>query len=223
MFCPNCGTNLNEGTSFCSKCGTAVTASQHEEQQNTIGLIGFSSKISDPAFASYKKKSVAWAFIFAGILTVIAMIGFPIYGNMSGEIDWPESLFYGIGIGGMFIVIALLQTLKKGLDKTWDGVVEYKDAYTIKERNRNKQTHYHMIYILKIKKDSGGTKKHKWRDIPGVYNYYNIGDKVRHHKGFSYYEKYDKSDDIQIMCAACMCFQDIDKDICPRCKCPILK
>lgn len=159
MFCENCGTELSDNASFCSSCGAATT--QHEELQNTTGLMGFSSKISDPAFASYKKKSVAWAFVFSGILAVIAIVGFPIYGNMSGEIDWPGSLFYGFGIGGMFIVIALLQTLKKGLDKTWDGVVEYKDSYNLKERNRNGQTHYHTIYVLKIKKDSGGTKKHK--------------------------------------------------------------
>lgn len=223
MFCQNCGARLNEGASFCGACGTAENTIQPEEQQNETGLIGFSSKINDPAFASYKRKSVAWAFIFSGILAVIAIAGFPIYGNMSGEIEWPNSLFYGFGIGGMFIVIALLQTLKRGLDKTWDGVVVSKDSYTLKERNRNGQTHYHTIYILKIEKDSGRTKKHKWRDIPGVYDYYNIGDKVRHHKGFSYYEKYNKSDDFQIMCAACMSFQDIGRDICPRCRCPLLK
>lgn len=223
MFCKNCGAEINEGTSFCEKCGTAVAVLSQDEKQGATGLIGFSSKINDPSFASYKKKSVIWAFLFAGILAIIAIIGFPIYGEKSGDIDWPNSLFYGFGIGGMFLMIALLQTLKKRLDKTWDGVVKYKDSYILKERNRNGRTHYHKIYVLKIKKDSGGTKKHKWKDTPGLYNYYNLGDKVRHHKGFSYYEKYDKSGDAQIMCAACMSFENIDKDICPRCKCPLLK
>ena len=222
MFCQNCGMQLNEDVSFCGKC-SRTAGSQLKETPCTTGLVGFSSKISDPAFASYKKKSVTWAFLFAGILAVIAMVGFPIYGNLSGEIDWLGSLFYGLGIGGMFFMIALLQTMRKGFDKTWDGVVEYKDSYTLKERNRNGQTHYHKIYIIKIKKSSGRTKKHKWRDIPGVFDYYNVGDKVRHHKGFSYYEKYDKSNDTQIMCTACMSFQDKEKDICPRCKCPLLK
>lgn len=223
MFCQNCGTKLNEGASFCEKCGEAVAPLSQESQPRANGLMGFSSKISDPAFVSYKKKSVAWAFIFAGILAIIAIFAFPIYGNKSGEIEWPNSLFYGIGIGGMFLLIATLQTLKKGIDKTWDGEVIYKDAYTVRERNDNGSLHYHKMYVMKIRKDSGGTKKHKWRDIPGVYDYYNVGDRVRHHKGFSYYEKYDKSNDNQIMCAACMSFIDIDKDICPRCKCPLLK
>ena len=223
MFCSNCGAELNGGASFCGGCGTAVNLSPIESHHNSGKLIGFSEKINHPAFKEYKKKSVIWSFLFAGILFVIAVIGIPIYGNASGDIEWPGSLLYGVGIGCMFLVIAFLQTLKRGLDSTWDGVVEYKDSYTLKERSRNGYIHYHTVYILKIKKDTGGTKKHKWRDVPGVYGYYNTGDRVRHHKGFSYYEKYDKSSDTRIMCAACMSFQDIDSDICQRCKCPLLK
>ena len=221
MICQKCKAELKDGSGFCSQCGTTVPASQ--PSAGTGELIGFSQKISDPAFESYRKKSIAWSIIFSLILFIIAVFGFPIYGKASGEIDWPNSLFYGLGIGGMFIVIALLQTAKRTLDKTWDGEVVFKDSYTIKERSQKGPVHYHRVYVLKIKKDTGGTKKHKWRDIPGVYNYYSLGDRVRHHRGFQYYEKYDKSKDSQIMCAACMSFQDIDKDVCPRCKCPLLK
>lgn len=221
MFCQNCGAKIEEGTSFCNMCGNAVVSSQKEDKQNS--LIGFSTKINDPAFESYKKKSIAWSFIFSGILAIIAIIAFPIYGNASGDIDWPYSLLYGFGIGGMFVMIALLQTLKKKFEKTFDGVVTYKDSYILRKRSRNGHVDYSTIYIIKVKKDSGGVKKHKWRNIPGPYNYYNVGDRVRHHKGFYYYEKYDKSKDTQIMCAACMSFHDINKDICPKCKCPLLK
>lgn len=223
MFCQNCGAILSEGASFCGTCGTASASSCHEEMRNGAGLIGFSPKISDPAFKSYQKKSVAWSLIFSGTLAIIAVIGFPIYGNISGDIEWPGSLFYGFGIGGMFIAIALMQTVKKALDKTWDGEVISKDIYIIKERDRNGFVHHRKIYVIKIRKDSGGIKKHKWRNTPGLYDYYNTGDRVRHHKGFLYYEKYDKSGDGQIMCAACLSIQDISKDICPRCKCPLLK
>ncbi len=223
MFCKNCGADIYEGSSFCGSCGMTVSNPFREERYNESGLIGFSPKIGDPAFKAYKKKSAAWSLIFTGILAVIAVVGFPIYGNLSGELDWPGSLFYGFAIGGMFILIALLQTLKRILDKTWDGVVTYKDSYTIKQRDRNGHMHHHTYYILKIKKDSGGTKKHKWKDIPGLSGYLNIGDRVRHHKGLSYYEKYDKSKDTRIMCVACMSFPDIKMDICPSCKCPLLK
>lgn len=222
MLCPNCGNEVSVNNSTCLYC-EAVTPGEMVPSNNTGNLVGFSDKINDPAFTSYKKKSVAWSFIFAAILAAVAMTGFPIYGNISGEIDWPYSFLYGLCIGCMFLVIAFMQTLKKGLDKTWDGTVDYKNAYRLKERNRNGAYHHHMVYILKVKKDSGRTKKHKWRDIPGPYNYYNIGDRVRHHKGFYYYEKYDKSKDSQIMCTACMSFHDIHKDLCTKCKCPLLK
>lgn len=192
-------------------------------QQYPANLIGFSPWINDPAFQAYKRKSASWSFIFSFILAAAAIIGFPIYGNASGEIDWPNSLYYGLGIGGMFIVIALMQTIKRGIDKTWDGVIMYKDAYRVRERDSDGDMHFHVHFVIKVKKDSGGVKKHKWRDIPGPYDYYNIGDRVRHHKGFYYYEKYDKSRDTVIMCAACMSFHDINLDICPKCKCPLLK
>ena len=186
-------------------------------------LIGYSENIKDPAFAAYQKKSIIWSFLFAGILAVIAIIGFPIYGERSGELERAEALRYGFIIGGMFIVIALLQTLKHKFDHSWDGVVEYKDSYRQQERDNNNTSSYSVVYEMRVRKDRGGVAKHKWRNLPGPYSYYNVGDRVRHHKGFYYYEKYDKSKDAKIMCAACMSFIDIDKDVCPRCKCPLLK
>jgi hypothetical protein len=188
----------------------------------TTEHVGYSTHISDIAFEKYKKKSIAWSFIFSGILFIIAIIAFPIYGKSSGDIEWPASLLYGFLIGGMFVAIVAGQTLRKKLDKTWDGVVEYKNFYKQKDRN-NDSISYHTVYEIIIRKDSGGCKTHKWRDTQRLYNYYNLGDKVRHHKGFYYYEKYDKSKDSKIMCAACMSFTDANEDICKRCKCPLLK
>jgi len=222
MFCPNCGKEQSGEGGFCGECGAPVSVGVDAQRPSSGGLVGFSPKINDPAFQSYKKKSAAWSLIFSGILFVAAVIGFPIYGNASKDIEWPNSLYYGLGIGGMFVVIALLQTLKRGVDKTWDGVVAFKDSYRVREHDNDGHYHYHTIYVLKVKKDAGGTKKHKWRDIPGLYGYYNVGDRVRHHKGFYYYEKYDKSGDEKIMCAACMSLADPALDVCPRCKCPLL-
>lgn len=229
MFCSHCGKESPEGTLFCAECGKkfnssppAATPAQTSNPPRSP-LIGFSTKINDPAFKKYKKKSAAWSLIFASILFVAAVIGFPIYGKTSGDIDWPNSLYYGLGIGGMFLVIAVGQTLKRGFDKTWDGVVKDKKTYREVDRSDNGHTHYHTVYKVRVKKDKGGTKTHKWRDTPGLFDYYSVGDKVRHHKGFFYYEKYDKSQDTQIMCAACMAFNDVNNENCERCKCPLLK
>lgn len=223
MFCSVCGRESADDAAFCTKCGKQFNQIPLQQFRPRRDLIGFSPKISDPAFLAYKKKSSTWSFLFATILAVIVIIAFPIYGNASGEIEWPNSLYYGIGIGGMFIAIAILQTLKRGTEKTWDGVVISKDIYKDTVRNDDGPDRHQTVYRIKIKKDSGGTKTHEWRDAPGLYDYYSTGDRVRHHKGFYYYEKYDKSQDSRIMCAACMSFQDINENICARCKCPLLK
>lgn len=220
MYCSHCGSVMADTASFCSRCGQSAGGIRPSAQSVRIG---YSDKINDPAFTRYKKNSNSWSAIFSLILAVIAIIAFPIYGKSSGEIDWPQSLYYGMGIGGMFIVIAILQIIKRGFDKTWDGVVIDKNSYSVRERDNDGHYHQHMIYILKIRKDSGSIKKHRTRDIPGPYGYYNIGDRIRHHKGFYYYEKYDKSNDSQIMCAACNSMNDIGLDQCQRCKCPLLK
>ena len=198
-------------------------AQQPAANQTPVMLVGFSPRINAPAFAKYKGKSVTWSFLFAAILGVVALVAFPIYGKISGDIAWPQSLYYGMGIGGMFLLIALLQTIKQGRDRTWDGTVAFKDCYNEVTRDRDGHTHQEIVYVLKVRKDTGGVKKHKWHNIAGPYDYYNVGDRVRHHKGFYYYEKYDKSKDAQIMCAACLSFNDIENDVCTRCKCPLLK
>jgi uncharacterized integral membrane protein len=224
MFCEKCGTAAADGARFCRECGAALTPSAAPAPASGY-LIGFSPRINDPSFAAYKRKSATWSLLFAGILAVVMIVGFPIYGNRSGDVEWPQTLYYGLALGGMFLLIAIVQTLKRRFDQTWDGVVESKDTFTETERSRDgrERTIRTPVYVIKVRKDSGGLKKHKWRGSPGLYHYYNVGDRVRHHKGFQYYEKYDKSQDKQIMCAACLSFNDIHDDRCKRCKCPLLK
>lgn len=192
------------------------------EKKTNGSLAGFSERINDPSFERYRRESKNWSYIFSFILATIAIASFPIYGRTSGELEWPYSLYYGMGIGGMFIVIAFLQSFRRNHDSTWDGVVI--DKKEGRKRDAGDDDHRtYMEYVLVVRRDNGRKYKHKWRNQPGLYNYYNIGDKVRHHKGFMYYEKYDKSVDSQIVCAACMAFCDISQDYCDRCGRPLLK
>ena len=188
--------------------------------------VGFSEKINDPAYDKYRKSSRKWSYIFSLILAAIAVIAFPVYGSVSGDIDFPYSLFYGLGIGGMFIVIAVLQDMKKRKDTTWEGKVIDKKIYDKTEvqraGNRNRTIHYNL-YVLKIMRDNGKIYTQKYRDNPTIFNYYEIGDRVKHHKGFNIYEKYDKSKDSEIICIACGTFNDVHDDFCKRCKVPLLK
>lgn len=237
MFCPHCGTALSATARFCKVCGRAQPAAA-DPQTGVPGtsmlppsptraketLVGFSPRIQDPVFDRFRKKNQTWALLFAGILFVAATVGFPLYGNISGALDWPRSLYYGMGIGGLFVIIARMQTVHKGRDKTWDGTVVDKKAVR-KQRygNDGHSVSYDMQYTVVIRKDNERTKKHRMINQPGLYNYLRIGERVRHHKGFWVYEKYDKSKDAETMCIACAKMNSILADVCSRCKCPVLK
>ena len=85
--------------------------------------MGYSNRIHDPAFAKYRADSERYARIFAFILATAAVLGFYLYGEFSTEMDNPEALYIGLGIGGMFIAIALITNRSKKGAKTWDGKV----------------------------------------------------------------------------------------------------
>jgi len=188
------------------------------------GQVGYSSKIADPAFDKYRTNSKRWSYIFAAVLFLAAVIGFPIYGQVSGELEMPYSLYYGLGIGGMFVAIAAWQSFSRDRDTTWDGVVVDKRTYKKQSHDKdNNSTRYYTVYEYKVKRDNGKLYTHRTEDNSIVYNYFNIGDKVRHHKGFGGYEKYDKTKDLFLFCTACGSQNDISNDHCFRCKCPLLK
>lgn len=230
MYCKKCGAILAKNDNFCVSCGTGIEYKSYESNPGTIaGAIGFSSKINDPAFAKYIKNNNRWSVIFSVILAVAAIIGFFIYGETSSEMENPQALFIGIGIGSMFLIIALLQVISRKRSRTWDGVVIDK---TIVKKSRKKNSgsdtnDYYIQYFTEysvIIRDKTG-KKHRMvtEDDDTAYNYYKIGDCVRHHAGLNSFEKYDKSKDSIIFCNACSTLCSIDDDVCFRCNCPLLK
>ena len=226
MYCANCGTQISESTSFCPACGSGINQASQTVLQSA-GLRGFSPRINDPAFAKYVKNSNRWAAIFSAILAVVAVIGFYIYGEVGTEMDNPGSLYIGFGIGGMFLVIALFQILGRKRSTTWDGTVEDKKIKKKTTRHDygddNVQYEDYLEYSVIIRRDRGKRYTIKTRDNDTMYNYYQIGDRVRHHAGLNSYEKYDKTGDKFIPCNACGTLCDISEDICFRCKCPLLK
>lgn len=191
------------------------------------GQAGFSSRINDPAFEKYIKNTNRWSGIFAAILAVAAVIGFFIYGEISSEMDNPQALYIGLGLGGMFLLIALFQIIGRGTSKTWDGTVVDKKIENKSRRQNTNDNDYYWVefieYVVFIKSDHGKKHQIKVEDDDTVYNYYQIGDRVRHHKGLNTYEKYDKSRDKYILCNACASLNDLHDDDCFRCKCPLLK
>ena len=193
-------------------------------EYNNTGLLGFSQKINDPAFAKYVKDTNQWSGYFSLGLSFFAVIGFYIYGQTSSEMENPEALYIGLGIGSMFMLIALFQIVGRNKSTTWDGTVV--DKKIKKKRRQDKYDDSwkdYLEYQVILKADNG--KKHDItaEDDDTVYNYYKIGDRIRHHKGLNSYEKQDKTGDTIIFCNACASLNDITNDFCFRCKCPLLK
>lgn len=227
MYCANCGTQISESVRFCPGCGSGINQASPNGPQ-PAGLRGFSPRINDPAFAKYVKNSNRWAAIFSIILAVAAVIGFYIAGEAGAEgMSNPGSLYIGFGIGGMFLMIALVQILRRKGGRTWDGTVE--DRKIKKKTMRhdygddNVQYDDYLEYSVIVRSDQGKRHVMKWKDNDTLYNYFNIGDRVRHHAGLNSYEKYDKTGDRFIPCNACGTLCDISEDACFRCKCPLLK
>lgn len=195
--------------------------------RSSRGRIGYSDRINDPTFAKYVKNSNRWAGIFTAIITVAAVVGFYIAGEMGvDDMSNPEALYIGFGIGGMFLLIGLSQIIGRKRSKTWDGEVVDKTQKRKKERVTSGNEDYwrdYTEYIVQIRSENGKRHAIRVRDDDTVYNYYKVGDKVRHHAGLNSYEKYDKSNDDIVFCAACATLCGIEEDVCFRCQCPLLK
>lgn len=225
MYCEYCGAALATNTSFCATCGQEVSKPANEPQA-IIGGVGYSEQINDPAFAKYLKDTNRWSGIFAIILAVAAVVGFYIVGEVGTEMDNPQSLYIGLAIGGMFLLIALFSIIARKQSKTWDGVVIDKKINKKQRRQGDEDNYYYLDYleyVVLIRADNGKTHRITADDDNTRYNYFQVGDRVRHHGGLNSYEKYDKSGDSIIFCNACGTLCSINDDTCFRCQCPLLK
>lgn len=229
MYCQHCGTALPEGCRFCTSCGGAQSLQPRSAAPSggALRLVGFSSRISDPAFAKYVRNSNLWAAIFSIVLAIAAIVGFAIAGERGVEgMSNPQSLYIGLAVGGMFVTIALFQILGRARSTTWDGTVIDK---TIKQKRRqvgdddDSRWEDYLEYAVVIRADSGKVQRLTAVNDDTRYNYYRIGDRVRHHAGLNSFEKYDKRGDTIIFCLACSSRNDIQNDVCSRCKCPLPK
>ncbi|NLP48175.1 MAG: zinc ribbon domain-containing protein [Clostridiales bacterium] len=246
MFCEKCGNKLNTEQQFCSNCGHHIkntpdpveqippTQNQdHADQTNQTHtnfsyqpntLVGFSPKISDPVYKKLINRRNKSTIIFAFIASAIAIVASHIAGIYKEDMAFPKSLFLGLGLSVFFLFFAFYQSIKSKSDKTWDGSVVDKRSFKKRVRNDDNTSSYTWIYQIKVKRDDDGKIfKHDFNSAAGVYNYYEIGDRVRHHKGLYLYEKYDKSHDSDILCVSCAQFSNISADVCKRCKCQLLK
>jgi len=183
---------------------------------DTSNLIGWSKRSNHPEIlaAAQKNKKSAVGCMWA--LTLLFPIGFLVAGLFVEEMPLNEAIIIGVGLGLLMLVINLIRIrdMKKPI---WEGVVTEKFHKDKSEHNNDDNISYYVEYTLVIRTTTG--KKHRIvnRDRREMYDYFEIGDRVRYHPTFSTYEKYDKSKDKIIYCNVCSKMNPIVNDRCERC------
>ncbi len=226
FFCPACGDRLKNKTGFCGRCGFDLSSDAPFSRTAPGGSTGWSERIRDPRFAAYRKNSTIYIWIWTGALAVAV----PALLLASGEFDSPaQALTVGGVICGMFLLIGLFSSLKTAFGgKGWEGDVVYKAIADRKKSIRDDDGQVQEIvteYAVHVRTTGGKIIVLTYENDDTMYNYLNVGDRLRRHaRGkISYIEKYDKSHDSFLFCAACGYRSDIRADWCRACGCPLLK
>lgn len=186
--------------------------------------MAFSERINDQRFEIYKQKSKDWKFLFSVILACAAIGGFYIYGETSPEMNNPEAVQIGLGLGLFFMLIGFFSGHSKSYSQTWDGVVvDKKIKHSTKDIGYDHIRAERIVYEVIIQSETGKAHEIRTEDDDTIYNYYEVGDKVRHHGGLDSFEKFDKRADTIVFCNACGFLHDIEDEKCRNCGCPLLK
>jgi hypothetical protein len=177
---------------------------------------GYSPKISLPVFEEFAKKQGKFAFIFLAVVALIALIAILIF--VKDQLS-TVLLAYLTAVGAtlLFTVIG-----RAKLNQTWDGVIENKKIIVKVDTNQDDSVVHQKrkIPTLYIRLNNGGKKKMQLQSM-AIYDFYQIGDSVRKHKGFTLPEKLVK--DTRLICIYDGTFSDYSLDTCPKCKLPLLK
>ena len=226
FYCTVCGERVEKNMQNCPKCGASYGDDKYIGiSQTGAGGIGYSSHSGDACFKAHKRKSTIAGFIFLLVLTVIAAACVMIFGKVTVDSDNFKIMLAVIGIIWAFDIIwAICSNMNKG---DWEGIVESKKNYVKEDRDNdsdgNENIRYRHIYKVYFRTNSG--KKKKMKDVDNSKNYDRFieGERVKFIGKLRYYEKYDKTADSYIPCAACGSFRDARENYCGKCGSIMLK
>ncbi len=228
MFCKKCGSALSADARFCPGCGSLNVANAPQtnsgvNQYPQQRYVGWTSKHIDPTVIrrAEKNKKTAWAFTI--FLTVAFPIGFILAGLLMDDLPLNEAVIIGVCLGFLMLIIGIIRTskMKSGV---WEGTVTDKRHKRKMDNSQDDNVVSHKtIYTIIVAEDNGKQHKLNYTDNTAMYNYFNIGDRIRCHMSFGTYEKFDKSRDNSIFCNVCGKVNDISQDLCISCRLPLFK
>ena len=185
---------------------------------------GYSKVINSPSFKKAVKKKKIISFIACIFFIALPIIGAFFYSKILQLMKLSEAMNIGLITSFiLFVLISFFWMMKLRL-KQWDGVVIEKkivEQHVVHRRNHRRIEEDYNIYYIVVRKDSGGTTVIQQRD-GFYYNYLAIGDKIRYHPEINYYEKYDKSKDLCVLCPFCNKENYLTTNVC-ECGAPVIK
>jgi len=243
-ICSACGAAIPVDADFCINCGIArggspavgtrgtpsATVPSMQAQPSysapaqgspwqSTGLVGFSAVCNHPEILEYAKKNKKFSIGCLFILVIVPLIGFPIAGLLMDDFPFGESLVIGIGLAFIMLIVNLL-ALQRTRKPIWDGTVVNKFSKERSEHRGGDDDNYRTYteFTTVITTDEGKKKTIVEKDSGRhMYDYMNVGDRVRFHPTFGTYEKYDKTKDRIIYCNVCSMMNPIQNDRCKRC------
>ncbi|TFG83112.1 MAG: hypothetical protein E4G74_01700 [Erysipelotrichales bacterium] len=190
---------------------------------------GFADLLEYPALTQYLKKSRKIGKFALWIMSLAPFIGFVSYSVLTGDMDIKEALWVGTIVSAIFMVFSISFAVKeKSRQGTWTGtIMDMKREKVVEKVTEFDETRWVKMehYSMTIHRDDRSKPfLHKLGGNENVFNYYKVGDKVRHIAGAFHLEKYDKTGDGEIICVMCGGLYDIDTDNkCGFCRLPLLK
>jgi len=215
-YCSICGAKVRGSDEICPSCGKPLNDGMLYGDTPRIGAggVGYSEVTEHESFKAYKKfTGKIWA-VALPVITIIVIIASMVTG---------AGLTVGLLAGAFVFIIMLIVGLMIGRKKPgWDGTVVRKSYH----RRRKDDGADEETYTIFFRTDTGKKKSQVWRSHSGIYDYLKEGDRVRFLGNLgtqNAYEKYDKSEDDRIPCAACGTMMDSRYDYCTVCGCILLK
>lgn len=217
--CTVCGTKMKRDSENCPSCSApGGRVDTHDVPRTGAGGIGYSKKIDNPGFGKYKKSTrivavigiLVLSYALAGVF-VLVLKGSPIALAVIG--------------GALFLIITVPYLISTRSKKSWEGKVEEKKILSAMSRYENLNVRHKYRIIFQT--DEG--KRKVWTDdhlYTNVFDYLDEGDRIRYVGKIGTkcaFEKYDKSNDKDIMCLSCAALNDARNDYCHMCGCLLPK
>ncbi len=188
-----------------------------------VSRIGYSTVISTPKFITKHKLYNLKIFFISLFVIPLPIVLLIFYSYSTPDFEITDAIRYGSFLSTFFVLIYVIVFLKKAYGKPWDGEITYKDS-EIRERSNKGHTTTYEVFVLRIRKDSGDSDSIEEPSKNSYYySHFNVGERIRFHPSLDYYEKYDKTNDTEILCPFCSAVTSINRNQCKKCGTPLIK